>query len=226
MPIARATPDAFDRARKTRLLLFDVDGVLTDGTIWVVPSGGHAAPQTGTPDKRASESGQDGGFGLQSQTMAEMKGFSAHDGMGVSLARVAGLDIGFVTKRVSEAVKARARDLKLKHLYMGQAHKMNAIRDVMEKTGLRLDQIAYAGDDVIDLPVMRVCGFAIAPCNARAEVVAAAHFITEREGGYGAGRDAIEFILKAWGVLEKTIEEYIDERSGISADSDIGAGDM
>ena len=214
--------DVIDRAKKIKLLLFDVDGVLTDGTIWVVPVGDR--PASKNPDPAANT--KDGGFGLQSQTMAEMKGFSAHDGMGVSLAKIAGLEIGFITKRVSEAVKARARDLKLKYLYMGQAHKMQAVREIMQKSGLTLEQIAYMGDDVIDLPVMRLCGLALAPANARAEVLAAAHHITPHAGGQGAGRDAIEFVLNARGILEKIIEEYIDERSPISAASDIGTGNM
>jgi 3-deoxy-D-manno-octulosonate 8-phosphate phosphatase (KDO 8-P phosphatase) len=156
--------------------------------------------------------------------MAEMKGFSAHDGMGVSLAKVAGLEIGFITKRVSQAVKARAADLKIQYLYTGQQHKMQAVREIMHKSGLSLDEIAYAGDDIIDLPVMRRCGLAIAPPNAREEVLTSAHFITAHEGGHGAGRDAVDFILKAKGILEQVIEKYIDESGPVTAAIDIGTG--
>jgi 3-deoxy-D-manno-octulosonate 8-phosphate phosphatase (KDO 8-P phosphatase) len=202
-----------------KLILFDVDGVLTDGTIWVVPTGGHAAqPEANSP-------GNDGGFGIASLTMAEAKGFSAHDGMGISLAKVAGIQVGFVTKRVSEAVKARARDLKIDYLYTGQQHKMQAIREIMEQSGLSLAEIAYAGDDIIDLPVLRQCGLAIAVCNARPEVLAAVQYTTACEGGKGAARDAIDFILKAKGILEKTIEHYIDEKIPPLA-NDIGVGNM
>jgi 3-deoxy-D-manno-octulosonate 8-phosphate phosphatase (KDO 8-P phosphatase) len=218
---AVALDDAKARARKIKVLLFDVDGVLTDGTIWVVPIGG-AVPAT--PDPAANT--KDGGFGLQSQTMGEAKGFSAHDGMGVSLAKIAGLKIGFITKRVSEAVKTRARDLKLDYLYMGQAHKMQAVREIMEKSGVALDEIAYAGDDIVDLPVLRVCGLAIGVANARQEVLDAAHYVTPNPGGFGAGRDAIEFILNAKGILENIVEKYIDEDNPISGASDIGTGNI
>lgn len=219
---AAALDAAKARARKIKIILFDVDGVLTDGTIWVVPTGATANAK----NPESNDNSGDGGFGLQSQTMGEAKGFSAHDGMGVSLAKIAGLKIGFVTKRVSEAVKTRARDLKIDYLYMGQAHKMQAIREIMEKSGASLDEIAYAGDDIVDLPVLRVCGLAIGVANARQEVLDAAHYITPNPGGFGAGRDAIEFILNSKGILENIVEKYIDEDNPISAASDIGTGNM
>jgi 3-deoxy-D-manno-octulosonate 8-phosphate phosphatase (KDO 8-P phosphatase) len=219
---AVALDQAKARARKIKIILFDVDGVLTDGTIWVVPTGAPAGPKK---PETADNTG-DGGFGLQSETMGEAKGFSAHDGMGVSLAKIAGLKVGFITKRVSEAVKTRARDLKLDYLYMGQAHKMQAIRQIMQQSGVALDEIAYAGDDIVDLPVLRVCGLAIAPANARQEVLDTAHYITSNPGGFGAGRDAIEFILNSRGILEDIVEKYIDEDNPISAASDIGTGNM
>lgn len=107
---------------------------------------------------------------------------------------------------------------------MGQAFKMQAVREIMRKEGVTLDQIAYVGDDVIDLPVMRECGFAVAVANARAQVKEAAHYVTPNAGGYGAGRDAVEFILEAKGILDAVIEEYIDERNPISPSMDIGKG--
>ena len=226
MPTARATPDAFERARKIKLVLFDVDGVLTDGTIWVVPISAPPARSAADPGTGPAAKVSDGGFGLQSQTMGEAKGFAAHDGIGVSLAKVAGLKIGFVTKRVSEAVKTRARDLKIDYLYTGERHKMEAVREIMQQGGYSLAEIAYAGDDIVDLPVMRVCGLAVAVANARPEVLTAAHYVTACEGGRGAGRDAIDFILNAQGVLQKTIERYLSEDSNLSADSDIGVGNM
>jgi len=107
---------------------------------------------------------------------------------------------------------------------MGQAHKMNAVREIMEKTGATLDQICFVGDDVVDLPVLRVCGLAIGVANARQIVKDTVHWITPHSGGQGAGRDAIEFILKAQGTLAYAIEEYCDEKSAIAAASDIGNG--
>jgi 3-deoxy-D-manno-octulosonate 8-phosphate phosphatase (KDO 8-P phosphatase) len=101
---------------------------------------------------------------------------------------------------------------------------MQATRELMEKEEIGLEEICYVGDDVIDLPVMRVCGLAIAVANAREQVKAAAHYVTPHEGGQGAGRDAIEFVLDAQGLLERTIEQYIDERNPLPADMDIGKG--
>lgn len=213
------TLSAEERARRIKIVLFDVDGVLTDGTIWLVP-----APAAGkVSEALAAKEGQVG-FGVQSATMVEAKGYSAHDGTAISLARLGGMKCGVITKRISETVATRARDLKLEFVYMGQAFKMQAVREIMEKEGVTLEEIAYVGDDVIDLPVMRECGFAVAVANARAQVKAEAHYVTPNAGGYGGARDAVEFILEAKGLLAKVIEEYIDERNPISPSMDIGRG--
>ncbi len=214
------TLTAHERARRIKVILFDVDGVLTDGTIWLVPSPNQKPPSE--TDKKFP--GNDGGvgFGIQSATMMEAKGYSAHDGAGISLARIAGLKCGVITKRISETVATRARDLKLEYVYMGQAFKMQAVREIMQKEGITLDEVAYVGDDVIDLPVLRDCGFAVAVANAREQVKAAAHYITPHAGGAGAGRDAIDFILDAKGVLNDCIETMIDENNPISPSMDIG----
>jgi 3-deoxy-D-manno-octulosonate 8-phosphate phosphatase (KDO 8-P phosphatase) len=184
---------ALDRARKIRVLLFDVDGVLTDGAIWFLPSAGSS----------------------QSTVLVEAKGFDAHDGSGISLARIGGIKCGIVTKRSSDAVAMRARDLRLEYVYLGQSYKMQAVREIMQKESITVEEIAYVGDDVIDLPVMRLCGLAIAVPNARPQVKAAAHHVTKNPGGHGAGRDAIEFILEAKGILDQCIEKYIDESNPI-----------
>jgi 3-deoxy-D-manno-octulosonate 8-phosphate phosphatase (KDO 8-P phosphatase) len=194
------TLSAQDRARHVKVLLYDVDGVLTNGDITIIPS----------PDGHA----------------VEVKSFSAHDGMGISLARLAGLRLGFVTKRNSQVVAIRARDLKIDHVYQGQAHKLEAVRQIMAAEGCTLDEIAYVGDDIIDLPVMRVVGLAIATANARPQVKDAAHYITPLAGGQGAGRDAIDFLLAARGVLESTIEQYLDPGNAEAARADIGVGNM
>jgi 3-deoxy-D-manno-octulosonate 8-phosphate phosphatase (KDO 8-P phosphatase) len=156
--------------------------------------------------------------------MVEAKGYSAHDGAGVTLARLGGMKVGIITKRISETVAMRARDLKLEFIYQGQAFKMKAVREIAQKAGVALDEIAYVGDDVVDLPVMRACGFAVAVANARAQVKAEAHYVTANKGGEGAGRDAIEFILAAKGVLEKCLEASIDESNPVSPSMDIGKG--
>jgi 3-deoxy-D-manno-octulosonate 8-phosphate phosphatase (KDO 8-P phosphatase) len=211
---------AEERARRIKLIIFDVDGVLTDGSIWIFPA---PAPSTTTAD-HAAQMDSKGGYGISSQSMVEAKGFNAHDGTGISLAKLAGLKCAIITKRISETVALRARDLRLEYVYMGQSYKMKAVREMMEKEQIGLDEIAYVGDDVIDLPVMRECGFAVAVANARDNVKLEAHWVTPHGGGHGAGRDAIEFILAAKGILEKTIESYIDERNPLPASMDIGKG--
>jgi len=198
--------DNTTRAKRVKVLLFDVDGVLTNGDITVMPG-----PQL-----------SDGSAGKG----VEVKSFHAHDGLGVSLARLAGLKLGFVTKRTSQAVAIRAHDLKIEHVYQGQAHKMQAVEQILAAEGCTLDELAYVGDDIIDLPVMRKVGLAIATANARPEVKKAAHYITPLAGGFGAGRDAVDFILTARGVLESTIEQYLDADNPEARRHDIGSGNM
>lgn len=188
------------RAKNIKVLIFDVDGVLTDGQIFVIPG----------PD----------GHGI------EAKGFAAHDGLGISLARLGGLRVGIITKRQSQTVAIRANDLKLEFIYQGQSHKMNAINEIIAKAGITIDELAYVGDDIIDLPVMRACGLAIATANARKQIKDIAHYTTPNPGGFGAGRDAIEFILTAQGTLDKVIEEYLDESNSAAAAADVGTGNM
>jgi 3-deoxy-D-manno-octulosonate 8-phosphate phosphatase (KDO 8-P phosphatase) len=211
---------ATERARRIKIIIFDVDGVLTDGTIWLVPAPGGTS--AGVQRDLAEKDGV--GFGVSSATMMEAKGYSAHDGAGISLARIGRLKCGVITKRISETVATRMRDLKMDYVYMGQAFKMKPIREIMEKEGVALEEIAYVGDDVIDLPVMRQVGFAVAVANAREQVKAEAHYVTEHAGGYGGGRDAVDFILEAQGILGKCIETMIDESNPISPSMDIGNG--
>jgi 3-deoxy-D-manno-octulosonate 8-phosphate phosphatase (KDO 8-P phosphatase) len=163
--------------------------------------------------------------GTTTTRMVEAKGYSAHDGAGVTLARLGGMKLGIITKRISETVALRARDLRLEFVYQGEALKMRPVREIMEKEGVTLDEIAYVGDDVIDLPVMRACGFAVAVANARAQVRAEAHYVTPHRGGDGAARDAIEFILEAKGLLEQCIEAAIDESNPIPPSMEIGKGE-
>jgi 3-deoxy-D-manno-octulosonate 8-phosphate phosphatase (KDO 8-P phosphatase) len=211
---------ATERARRIKVIIFDVDGVLTDGTIWMVP-----APSGTSEGVQQDLAARDGvGFGVSSATMVEAKGYSAHDGAGISLARIGGLKCGVITKRISETVATRMRDLKMDYVYQGQAFKMKPVREIMEKEGVALEEIAYVGDDVIDLPVMRQVGFAVAVANAREQVKAEAHYVTEHAGGYGGGRDAVDFILDAKGILKDCIETMIDESNPISPAMDIGNG--
>ncbi|HKO19405.1 MAG TPA: HAD hydrolase family protein [Acidobacteriaceae bacterium] len=196
------TLSAEDRARRIKVLIFDVDGVLTDGQLYFLP-------------QSSSEGKQ---YGL------EFKGFTAHDGLGITLARLGGLRVGLITKRESPTVAIRARDLKLEFVYQGQAYKMEAVKDILRRAGITLDELAYVGDDVVDLPVMRACGFSVATANARPQAKAAAHYVTPNAGGHGAGRDAIDFILAAQGKLESSIEAFLDKDNSTAAAADIGTG--
>ena len=191
---------AEDRARNIKVIIFDVDGVLTDGQIFVIPNSN--------------------GKGI------EAKGFAAHDGLGISLARLGGLRVGIITKRQSQTVAIRAHDLKLEFVYQGQAHKLAAMTEIVAKAGITVDQLAYVGDDIVDLPILRICGLAIATANAREQVKAACHYTTPHPGGQGAGRDAIDFILKAQGSLDRVIEEYLEADNPAAAASDVGTGNM
>lgn len=190
-----------DRAKKIKVILFDVDGVLTDGTLWFVPVSGtessaqHAASATSVINR------------------VETKGFSAHDGIGVSLARLAGIKTGIVTKRISETVALRARDLKLEYVFQGIDRKPDVLDKILSESGVQAEEICFVGDDLVDLPIMRRCGLAIAVANARPQVQEIAHYVTPSRGGEGAARDAIEYILKAQGRLEKIINAYIEARS-------------
>jgi 3-deoxy-D-manno-octulosonate 8-phosphate phosphatase (KDO 8-P phosphatase) len=203
-------PDsAKSRARKIKLLLFDVDGVLTDGKLFFFPAPAGAQ----TTQQQAARQGGEGGFGLASQSMVEAKGFHAHDGAAISLARLAGIKTGLITKRISETVAFRARDLKLDHVHQGIQDKLGVFRNILKQEGLAAAEASFVGDDVIDQPVMWHCGLAIAVANARDEVKRDAHYVTKHGGGDGALRDAVEFILKAQGKWQKVVEEYIGERS-------------
>jgi 3-deoxy-D-manno-octulosonate 8-phosphate phosphatase (KDO 8-P phosphatase) len=178
------------RARTIKLLLFDVDGVLTDGKLFFIP-----APAGSQPSQ------------------IEFKGFHAHDGASISLARLGGIKTGLITKRVSETVALRARDLKLDYVHQGVQDKRTCFDEVVKTAGLKPEEAAFVGDDVIDLPAMRAGGLAIAVRNARAEVKREAHYVTPHAGGDGALRDAVEFILKAQGKWKRVVEGYIGERS-------------
>jgi 3-deoxy-D-manno-octulosonate 8-phosphate phosphatase (KDO 8-P phosphatase) len=190
------------RARKIKLLLFDVDGVLTDGKLFFLP------------DRQKSTQTSEGSSQLSAQGSIEFKGFHAHDGVAVSLARVGGLRTGLITRRFSETVALRARDLKLEFVVQGNQDKGAALKEIAKEAGLELSEIAFVGDDIVDLSAMRAGGLAIAVKNARAEVKKEAHYITSHAGGEGGLRDAVEFILKAQDRWKKAVSDYLAGKSG------------
>ena len=192
------------RARKIKLLLFDVDGVLTDGKLYFLP-----------------DHGQQNSSDLTAQGSVEFKGFHAHDGVAISLARIGGLRTGLITRRFSETVAVRARDLKLEFASQGIRDKGAAFEKIVRQAGLQPDEAAFVGDDIIDLPAMRAGGLAIAVNDARAEVKEEAHYITPHRGGEGALRDAVEFILKAQGKWKEAVENYLQDTGAIPATSEV-----
>jgi 3-deoxy-D-manno-octulosonate 8-phosphate phosphatase (KDO 8-P phosphatase) len=161
------------RAKQIHLLLMDVDGVLTDGRVYL----------QSFPDGSAHE----------------LKVFHAHDGLAIKAARTAGLRCGVITGRKSAALALRAKEMNLEFIYEGQAQKLPAFDEILAKAGVRDEDVAYIGDDLPDVPILNRVGLAIAVANASAEVKRAAHLVTKNEGGHGAVREVVELILKAQG---------------------------
>ena len=174
---AKVKASITSRARKIRILLMDVDGVLTDGRIWLL-------------------SRRDG-------TASEIKGFSAYDGAGLKLARAAGLRTGLITGRESTAVSQRARECEVEFVYQGRSTKLGAYQEILQTTGASDAEIAYVGDDLPDIPLLERVGLAVAVANAAPEVKRAAHYVTSRAGGDGSVREVIELIVKAQGKWEE-----------------------
>jgi 3-deoxy-D-manno-octulosonate 8-phosphate phosphatase (KDO 8-P phosphatase) len=161
------------RAKKIRVLLMDVDGVLTDGRVRLL----------GFPDG----------------SVHELKAFDSHDGAGLKMAHDAGLRTGVITGRVSAAMARRAKECGIEFVFQGRADKLPAYEEIAKRAGARDEEMAYIGDDLPDIPVMRRVGLAIAVANAVAEVKKAAHVVTKAGGGEGAVREVVELILKAQG---------------------------
>lgn len=167
------TEDLLRRARAIRLVVFDVDGVLTDGLLTYGPSG------------------------------EATKTFSVHDGHGLVLLRLAGLTTGILSARDSEVVRTRMRELGVRHVLQGWRDKAKGLETLLDTTGLEASQVAYMGDDVNDVPVLSRVGLAACPANARPEALAHAHFLATETGGRGAARALCELVLKAQGKWER-----------------------
>ena len=172
-------PDALARARRVRLVIFDVDGVLTDGKLWYGPGG------------------------------EELKAFHAFDGHGVHLLRMAGLDTAILSGRESQAVEERAKELGIKHVVQGASNKLAAFQQMMRRLKVKPASVAYMGDDVVDLPVLMRCGFACAPHEAPEEVRRRVHYIASAPAGRGAAREVCEFILEAQAKLGRVMQRYL-----------------
>jgi 3-deoxy-D-manno-octulosonate 8-phosphate phosphatase (KDO 8-P phosphatase) len=173
------TPELTQRARQVRLALFDVDGVMTDGTLFVSGDG------------------------------ESFKPFNILDGLGLKLLKSSGVATGILTGRSSAAVSARAGELDIDHLVQGANDKLRAYIDLRQRLGLDDEHICYMGDDLPDLPVLRCCGLALSPPGAVDAVRREVHFVTHTEGGKGAVREACELIMQAQGTWQTQVGPYL-----------------
>lgn len=174
--------------KNIKLILTDVDGVLTDGKVHV-----------GTRD--------------------EFIGFDIQDGIGHRLAHYGGLKVGWLSGRVSRSVAIRARKLKVPFLFQGQLDKLAVARALCRKEGLNLAQVAYLGDDLIDLPLLQAAGWSATVPYGRSEVKKAVHYVTRRDGGAGAFREAVEKVLQAQGSWEKALREFNERNRRLAGGS-------
>jgi len=171
--------EILEKAAHIKLVIFDVDGVLTDGSLYL---------------------GDDG---------QEYKAFNSKDGLGMKMLQRSGVKIGIITARRSQVVKLRMESLGIEHTYQGQEDKLPAFKDLQQKLGLQSGQIAYVGDDVVDLPIMRQVGLAIAVQDAHRLTIEHADWTTTARGGRGAAREVCELLLQAQGKLESAMETYL-----------------
>jgi 3-deoxy-D-manno-octulosonate 8-phosphate phosphatase (KDO 8-P phosphatase) len=168
-----------EKAAQIKLVIFDVDGVLTDGGLF---------------------------FGDDGQ---EYKAFYSRDGLGIKMLQRTGVEVGVITARESQVVIHRMRNLGIEHLYQGRLDKISAYEDMIEKLAVTHSQTAYVGDDVVDLPVMQHVGLAVAVADAHPFVKQHAHWTTQHGGGRGAARDVCELILQAQGNLEAQLNAFL-----------------
>ena len=169
MYLANLPADLLARAAKIRLAVFDVDGTLTDGRLWY---------------------GEDG---------RETKVFHVHDGLGLKRLQANGVQVALITARISHPVALRAEELDIAHVYQGQSDKRACLRELLDALGLTPEQAAFTGDDLPDLPPMRIAGLAVAVANAHPWVAEQAHWHTTLRGGEGAAREVCDLILAAQG---------------------------
>jgi len=170
---------ALAKAQPIKILLLDVDGVLTDGSL------------------------------IYSHEGQESKVFNTQDGFGLRLLQEVGLEIGVITARSSEAVARRCINLKMHYVFQGVGNKMKAYQEILAQSGCQPFEVAYMGDDWLDLVLLNRAGFSAAPANAVPEVQAAVHYITEQTGGNGAVREICELIIEAKGQYQELLQKYI-----------------
>jgi 3-deoxy-D-manno-octulosonate 8-phosphate phosphatase (KDO 8-P phosphatase) len=173
---ASLTP--IERAARVKLMIFDVDGVLTDGSLHYSADG------------------------------EALKTFNVYDGLGIKLLQEAGIVTAIISARISPQVTRRAADLGITHLHQGGHDKLTPFNKLLDQTGLTAAQVGFIGDDVVDLPILRRVGFAAAVSNCRAEVRAVAHHVTAAHGGRGAVREVCEYLMQAQGSYERVLAQF------------------
>ena len=171
--------DALQRASRIKLMIFDVDGVLTDGSLYFNHEG------------------------------EEFKVFNSLDGHGMRMLRESGVRLAIITGRKAPCVEWRMKNLRIDLLLQGVDNKLAALKGLLDELGLTPEEAGFMGDDVIDLQVMDLCGFSAAPANAHPLAMKYARLVTERSGGFGAAREVCEFILEAQGKLEEALALYL-----------------
>ena len=171
--------DVIEKAKNIRIVIFDVDGVLTDGTLYLT----------------------DGG--------EEIKAFNSRDGHGMKMLKASGVELAIITARESRSVKLRAEDLNITLLYQGEKNKLKIFESLVTKLKLDMSSCAYVGDDLIDLPVMTRCGLSICVPSSPILVKKHAHYVTNSEGGQGAVREVCEMIMHSQGTLDAQLEKYL-----------------
>lgn len=183
-------------ARRVKLVILDVDGVLTDAGVYL-GVGGQAGASAGNADGAI-----------------ELKRFDIQDGVGVKMLMWAGLEVAFVSGRVSQATTIRARELGVEECHQEpDAYKLHVVEKLMERKGVAWDQVAMLADDIPDLAVLRLVGLKAVVANATSPVVAIADWQSTRSGGRGAVREFADALLSARGVLDDIVERYVEERS-------------
>lgn len=181
MTQATISPELKQRLQNIRLLVLDVDGVMTDGGLTI---------------------GDDG---------QEYKTFHAHDGLGMKLLRATGVELAIITGRTSNVVKKRAESTGVGHFYQGAEDKLEAFNDLIKTCNVEASQCAFMGDDVVDLPPMLKSGLAIAVPAAPPLVLAHAHYVTKKSGGFGAVREICELIMQAQGTFDAQMEQFLTQ---------------
>jgi len=182
MSAERLVADNIDKLKPVRLLLLDVDGVLTDGQI------------------------------IYDDRGVETKAFNVKDGLGLRLLMEGGITVGIITGRRSEAVRRRCRDLGITEVYDGVGDKAARLETICEKMALQTDSVAFMGDDLPDIPIMKLAGLSIAVADARETVRDISDLVTAARGGAGAVREVCEAILKSQGLWKKTVDRFNNHR--------------